>query len=101
MAGGFFEKWGTVVARAAIAAAALILAWATWAHWGSIQVDCGRELYVPLQVLNGKTLYRDLWYPYGPLEPYVAAGLIWLFGPHLNTFYFFGLAITTASALLL
>src|SRR5258708_4448825 len=36
-------------------------------------------------------LYRDLWYPYGPLEPYVLAILLRCFGIHMNAFYCFGL----------
>ena len=36
-------------------------------------------------------LYRDLWYPYGPLVPFFQAILVWCFGIHLNTFYCFGL----------
>jgi Dolichyl-phosphate-mannose-protein mannosyltransferase len=88
-------------ARACIVAAALLLAWWTWAHWGDIQIDCGRELYVPLEILRGKLVYRDFWYPYGPLMPYVEALLVSVFGRHLAVFYLFGLAITIASALLL
>ena len=54
----------------------------------------------PVQILHGKLLYRDLWYPYGPLEPYLAAALLWVFGQHLNVFYLFGLTLATACALL-
>ena len=93
-------RWPDAVARGAIVVVALFLAWLTWAHWGDIQVDCGRELYVPAEILRGKLLYRDLWYPYGPLEPYFAAALIGLFGQHLNVFYLFGLTLATACALL-
>src|SRR5712672_2103432 len=67
------RDWPDAAARAAIVAVACILFWLTWAHWGSIQIDCGREVYVPYQILRGKLLYRDLWYPYGPLEPYISA----------------------------
>ena len=70
------REWPDAAARAAIVAVACTLFWLTWAHWGSIQIDSGKELYVPAQILRGKLLYRDLWYPYGPLEPYVAAALL-------------------------
>jgi hypothetical protein len=89
------------VARALIVAVALAMTWLTWAHWGSIQVDCGRELYVPAQILRGKLLYRDLWYSYGPLEPYLAAALIGVFGQHFYVLYLFGLVLAIGSALLL
>jgi phosphate/sulfate permease len=53
-----------------------------------------------VQILRGKLLYRDLWYPYGPLEPYLAAALLWVFGQHLSVFYLFGLTLAIACALL-
>jgi hypothetical protein len=93
------HTWPDAAARGVIVVTALILAWLTWAHWGNIQVDCGRELYVPTELLRGKLLYRDVWYSYGPLEPYLAAALLWIFGPHLNVFYLFGLTLATACAL--
>src|SRR6266851_2789764 len=89
------------VARTAIVAVASALFWVTWAHWGSIQVDCGREVYVPYEILRGKLLYRDLWYPYGPLEPYISALLLKLFGEQLGVLYFLGLSLAIACALVL
>jgi hypothetical protein len=87
-------------ARAAIVAVAIALTWWTWARWRDVQIDCGRELYIPIQIIHGKMLYRDIWYTYGPLEPYLAAFLVVLFGQYLNVFYLFGLAMAIASALL-
>lgn len=95
------HEWPDAVARATIVAVALALFWLTWAHWGSIQIDCGREVYVPYEILRGKLLYRDLWYPYGPLEPYVSALLFKLFGEHLNVLYSFGLTLAIGCALVL
>lgn len=46
-------------------------------------------------------LYRDLWYPYGPLVPYMQAILVWCFGIHLNTFYCFGLFLNLSIACLI
>src|SRR6266446_11000172 len=37
---------------------------------GDFQIDNGRELYVPVSILHGKLLYRDICYMYGPLAPY-------------------------------
>ena len=76
------------------------MAWYTWGHWGDFQVDCGRELYVPAAILQGKLLFRDLWYMYGPLAPYLQALLFRLFGIHLTVLYLFGLTLTVGSALL-
>ena len=96
-----FGDWEDAASRGLIVAVAVVLAWYTWAHWGDIQIDCGRELYVPTEILRGKLLYRDIWYPYGPLAPYVQALLVALFGHSLNAFYLFGLAIGIGCALLL
>jgi hypothetical protein len=87
-------------ARAGIIAVACGLAWYTWAHWGDFQVDCGREIYVPATLLQGKLLFRDVWYTYGPLAPYVQALLFLIFGVHLTVLYLFGLGLTISSALL-
>jgi hypothetical protein len=96
-----FLGWTGVAARGVIVAVAIVLTWYTWARWGSFQADCGRELYVPGEILQGKLIYRDLFYPYGPLAPYVCALLIGVFGPHLVVFYLFGIAIAIGCALLL
>jgi hypothetical protein len=38
----------------ALTAVAILLLWHTWARWGDLQVDCGREVYVPIALLKGK-----------------------------------------------
>jgi hypothetical protein len=85
----------------AILVTVAIFAWMTWASWGSLRIDCGREMYVPQQISQGKMLYRDLWYPYGPLAPYWNALLFKIFGDSLNVLYASGLAITLALAFVL
>jgi len=95
------REWTDVAARALILVVAVAMAWHTWARWGDFQIDCGRELYVPIEILRGKLLYRDLFYPYGPLAPYVGALLVGIFGPHLLVFYLFGIAVAIGCAILL
>src|SRR5688572_16122208 len=56
--------------------------WTGWHRWGDPIIDCGRELDVPRQLLDGKTLYEDVRYWYGPLAPYTNALLYRLFGVH-------------------
>ena len=79
----------------------LALSYTTWARWGDLRIDCGREMYVPAEIAAGKMLYRDLWYPYGPLAPYWNALLFRLFGSKLVVLYGSGLSITLAFSLLL
>lgn len=90
-----------LLARIALIVVAGLLAWHTWARWGDLQVDCGREVYVPIAILHGKVLYGDLYYHYGPLTPYVQALLLLIFGVHLNVLYAFGVLLAVAGALFL
>ena len=62
-----------------------------WARWGSVTVDCGRELYVAAALAEGKMLYRDVWYMYGPGAPYLNSLLFRTFGIHINTTYLCGI----------
>jgi hypothetical protein len=85
---------------------ALVLLWAarmyaTWATWGNLSVDCGREMYVPAMLAGGKMLYRDVWYGYAPLAPYVNSVLFRLFGVQLNVLYWAGSLSALGCAVLL
>ena len=53
----------------------LLLALASWNRWIEPFVDTGRELMVPARVAQGERLYRDVRFYYGPLAPYLAAGV--------------------------
>lgn len=73
--------------RCFLAAAAVVLALAVyyyvsryWGHWGSFNVDFGRELYIPWQILHGKALYRDIAHINGPLSQYANAVILYVFG---------------------
>lgn len=73
----------------------------TWAHWGDLTIDCGREMYVPAQLAKGRTLYADLWYPYTPGGPYLNALLFHLFGEQLRVLYWAGALGALGSAVFL
>ena len=72
-----------------------------WERWGSVIVDCGREMYVPAELSLGKRLYLDLYYTYGPLIPYWHSVLFRVFGVHLGLLYASGLGTAFALAFLL
>jgi hypothetical protein len=59
----------------------------SWQRWGNPLVDCGREMNQPARLANGEMLYSDIRHIYGPLSPYLNAGLYKLFGPSLNALY--------------
>ena len=72
------SAWAWLVALLGMAA------W-SWGRLVEIQVDFGREIYVAWQLAEGKRLYADLVYYYGPLSPYFNALLFDLFGVSLRT----------------
>lgn len=72
--------WGLIIAS-------LIL---TFAHHGSIIIDCGREAYYPTQILAGKVLYKDIFNIYGPFSYMFNALLFKIFSINLNVLYIAG-----------
>lgn len=72
-----------------------------WATWGDLSADAGREIYVSTVLKDGGTLYRDVWYPFGPVSPYVNAALFRLFGVHVFVPYAVGIVSALASAVLI
>jgi hypothetical protein len=76
---------GSVAGWLAIAIAFVIMMTRHWGVWCDIQVDFGRELYVPWRLTEGQVLYRDLAVFYGPLSQYLNAMWFRLFGVSLHT----------------
>ncbi|HEV8147130.1 MAG TPA: hypothetical protein VGP79_12150 [Bryobacteraceae bacterium] len=89
------------IAKAALLAVFALLVAITWQKWGSLFVDCGREMFIPSAIAQGKRLYFDLWYPYGPLVPYWHSILFRIFGAHLEILYASGLTIVATLSLVL
>ncbi len=85
---------------------ALVAVWAawsygTWGYWGNLTIDSGHEMYVPAVLAEGKILYRDVWFMYGPAGPYLNSYLFRFFGTHLNVLYWAGLLSALGSAVFL
>lgn len=94
-------NWKTLGGAAALAVIWAAWMYGTWAKWGWLTADCGREMYVPTVLAEGKTLYRDVWYLYGPLGPYWNSLLFRIFGVNLNVLYWAGSLSALGSALFL
>src|ERR1700692_3831338 len=73
----------------------------TWGAWGNLTIDSGHEMYVPALLAEGKQLYRDVWYMYGPIAPYFNSYLYRLFGVQLNVLYWAGSLSALGSAIFL
>jgi 4-amino-4-deoxy-L-arabinose transferase-like glycosyltransferase len=56
----------------------------SWRRWTSPIIDSGREMDLPLRLLEGELLYRDIHYLYPPFSPYFNAQLYRIFGVHLD-----------------
>jgi hypothetical protein len=67
---------------------------ASWQRWGNPLVDSGRELNVPLRLLQGQMLYSDIGYIYGPFSPYLNAALYRTFQPSLWMIWSRGIVAT-------
>lgn len=77
----------------AIAVAFALNGAATWQRWGDLVIDTGRELDTPKQLAEGKMLYRDVRYWYGPLAPYAHSLLYRAFGTRLDVITAAGLSL--------
>jgi hypothetical protein len=90
-----------------IAALLLLVIWwavklyTTWGAWGNLTIDSGHEMYVPAMLAEGKQLYRDLWFPFGPGAPYFTSYLFRLFGIRLSVLYWAGSLSAVGSAIFL
>jgi hypothetical protein len=65
----------------------------SYQRWGHPIIDMGRDVYLPSQVLQGRTLYQELHYNYGPTVPYMLAGATAALGDGLWVFAAVGLVI--------
>jgi 4-amino-4-deoxy-L-arabinose transferase-like glycosyltransferase len=56
----------------------------SWRRWISPVTDSGREMDLPLRLMNGELLYRDVYYLYPPFSPYFHSFLYRIFGVSLD-----------------
>jgi hypothetical protein len=61
------------IAAAFTVAAGVLSAWTSWRTWIVPFVDSSREMNVPVRLLAGERLYRDVAYYYGPAGPWLEA----------------------------
>jgi len=75
--------------------------YSTWGAWGNLTIDSGHEMYIPALLAEGKMLYRDVWFNFGPLAPYFNSYLFRLFGIHLSVLYWAGSLTALGAAVFL
>lgn len=59
-------------------------------YCGKLLIDCGREAFIPQQMLQGKVLYRDIFNIFGPFSYQITAVLYKIFGVNLNVLFVIG-----------
>jgi len=91
----------TILALVALVGLWAVRVYSTWAAWGDLTIDSGHEMYVPALLAEGKVLYRDAWFSYGPASAYVNGYLFRLFGVHLNVLFWAGCLSALGSAIFL
>lgn len=87
------QDWTALFALAALFVMMLVVTWQRWTH---PIIDHGREMHVPVRILEGDRLYIDIMYHYGPFAAYFNALLYYLFGIHLNTLHASGMVCAVA-----
>jgi hypothetical protein len=73
----------------------------TWKMWPDLLIDAGYYLYNFWQLSEGKVLFRDITYYYGPFSPYLNAALFRVFGASLTTVILFNFLLVNATGLLI
>ncbi len=84
----------------AIAAPFISLLYITWNKWGCLVIDSFRDPWVSYKVMQGKVLYRDVFYSFGFFPPYLISLLYKIFGVNLKALIYTGIIITAASYIL-
>ncbi|WP_282012350.1 hypothetical protein [Nitrospina watsonii] len=74
-----------------IALSGLFMASIGWLKWPDLMIDYGSQVYLPWQISEGKVLYRDIHYLFGPLSSHVHGLLFSVFGPSIRLLMLFNL----------
>ncbi len=73
-----------------------LLAWMTWGTWGDLSRDTGYDLLAGAKTAHGQLPYIDYVYYYGPLAPFLLAGVYALFGAGIGPAIALGLGLVGA-----
>lgn len=75
--------------------------WLSWQRWADVLIDFGNQLYIPWRITEGEILYRDLFYVFGILSPYLHAFIFKITGPGALYLSLFNIFLTLALTVLL
>ncbi|MFH0754735.1 MAG: hypothetical protein V2A70_09225 [Candidatus Omnitrophota bacterium] len=93
--------WPALAGSFLLCAVGAYILWLSWGRWPDVLVDFGRELYIPWQLSEGKVLYKDIFFYYGPFSKYFYAFFFKIFSPSLNVVVIINFCILIVFAFLL
>ena len=73
----------------------------TWNKWGALIIDTFRDPWIAYKISQGQVLYRDIFYSYGFLPPYLISLLYKIFGVNIQCLIWTGIIITAISYVLI
>ena len=88
------NNWQILIAELFLLASFFVF----WGKFGDVMVDSFRENYIPLQMVDGNIIYKDIFVIYPPLSYLINAFLIKIFGNEINVLQTTGL-LTSAGIL--
>jgi len=89
--------WKSVAVFACLTLSFLYLLYTSWFRWGSLVIDTFRDMLVCVEILHGRTLYRDIYCEYGPFPSYFMSLACRLFGVNIATFAGIGLCTSAVA----
>jgi 4-amino-4-deoxy-L-arabinose transferase-like glycosyltransferase len=94
-------SWLRIVSPVILIAAGLLMASISWLKWPDLLIDFGEQAYLAWQISEGKVIYKDMTYLYGPFSGYLHALIFNLFGPGILTLAIFNMVVAAALASLI
>jgi len=79
----------------------VFMAFISWLKWPDLIADFGEQAYIAWQLSEGKVLYKDIAYLYGPFSGYVHAFIFKLFDPSFLTLTVFNICVVVALSFLI
>lgn len=95
------ERYQKILVVAILVTAGGAMAWISWLKWPDLLIDFGEQVYVAWQVSEGKVLYRDLEYQFGPFSIYAHGLLFKVFGASILVLALFNILIIAALSCLI
>lgn len=91
MFNGFLKRNRAVIFEILIICVLVIVNSAIFSgHYRTLFVDRGREILIPLSILDGEVLYKSILTIYSPLSYFINAVGMFIFGKNISSFYILG-----------